>query len=280
MHSRKQSGKPDLARAFVDGMRAAKHLRNVCDSELDGSPNKGAKKKICKLATIFEECVLKGSRAANMGYAVDARYNEEFGHTSLEDLDKLASPSGGAASACATAEKQPRSRSLFRVEDTTESRPNLRVKLRKIGLVDVPQPKHGREYTPLEATEILLDLREKCKKVQLKPIINAWIEQKYIPIQYIALNDRFKEARDRQNAGEEWKDFVQPWNNVGRPKYASVADTERFAMSIVGDDQAQSEDAIENFVHEQKRKKRAARNMVRSVLVCVDVSLLCALQTC
>ena len=226
MHSRKQSGKPDLARAFVDGMRAAKHLRNVCDSELDGSPNKGAKKKICKLATIFEECVLKGSRAANMGYAVDARYNEEFGHTSLEDLDKLASPSGGAASAFATAEKQPRSRSLFRVKDTTESRPNLRVKLRKIGLVDVPQPKHGREYTPLEATEILLDLREKCKKVQLKPIINAQSED------------------------------------------------------AVGDDQAQSEDAIENFVHEQKRKKRAARNMVRSVLVCVDVSLLCALQTC
>ena len=94
------------------------------------------------------------------------------------------------------------------------------------------------------------------------------------------MNDRFKEARDRQNAGEEWKDFVQPWNNVGRPKYASVADTERFAMSIVGDDQAQSEDVIENFVHEQKRKKRAGRNMVRSVLVCVDVSLLCALQTC
>ena len=162
MHSRKQSGKPDLARALVDGMRAAKHLRNVYESELDGSPNKGAKKKICKLATIFEECVLKGSRAANMGYAVDARYNEEFGHTSLEDLDKLASPSGGAASACATAEKQPRSRSLFRVEDTTESRPNLRVKLRKIGLVDVPLPKHGREYTPLEATEILLDLRKYC----------------------------------------------------------------------------------------------------------------------
>ena len=75
------------------------HLRDVCDSELDGSPNKGAKKKICKLATIFEECVLKGSRAANMGYAVDRRYNEEFGHTSLEDLDKLASPTGGAASA-------------------------------------------------------------------------------------------------------------------------------------------------------------------------------------
>ena len=80
------------------------HLRDVCDSELDGSPNKGAKKKICKLATIVEECVHKGSRAANMGYAVDARYKTKFGNTSLEDLDELASPSGGAASACATIE--------------------------------------------------------------------------------------------------------------------------------------------------------------------------------
>ena len=114
------------------------HLRDVCDSELDGSPNKGAKKKICKLATIVEECVHKGSRAANMGYAVDARYKTKFGNTSLEDLDELASPSGGAASARATTEKLPRTRSLFATDDTAMSRPDLRTKLRKIGLEDAP----------------------------------------------------------------------------------------------------------------------------------------------
>ena len=280
MLSRKKSGKPELAGALVDASRVAKHLRNVCDNELDGSPNKGAKKKICKLATFVEECVLKGSRAANMQYAVHARYKEKFGKTSLEDLDELSSPSGGVASACSTTEKRPPSRSLFDTDETTVSRRNLRVKLQKIGDVDVPLPQHGHEYTALEATEILVDLRKKWPNVQLRPIITAWIKQQYIPITYVPMNKRVNEAETRRNAGEDLKDFVQPWNNVGRPKYASVADTERFAMSIVGDDQAQSAHAIEKFVHEQKRKKRAARNMVRSVLACVDVSLLCALKTC
>ena len=46
------------------------------------------------LATLYFHLYLgvsrtRGCTAANMGYAVDARYQEEFGNTSLEDLDKL-----------------------------------------------------------------------------------------------------------------------------------------------------------------------------------------------
>ena len=70
------------------GEASAKRLRQhatwdggTLHSALDGSPNKGANKKICKLATIVQERMLKGSRAANMGYDVEARYKAELGNT-------------------------------------------------------------------------------------------------------------------------------------------------------------------------------------------------------
>ena len=128
-------------------MRVAKHLRNVCDSMQPGMAEPCTARWMARRTRVlirryaswqlsFRSACSKGHelRTWDMMLKRDTRRN----WATPDDPDELASPSGGAASARATTEKLPRTRSLFATDDTAMSRPDLRTKLRKIGLEDAP----------------------------------------------------------------------------------------------------------------------------------------------
>ena len=63
-------------------------MRQLAQSELDGSPNKGPKKQLKVLADALDRTIETGASTANMGHAVKARYKGMFGGKPLDDLDK------------------------------------------------------------------------------------------------------------------------------------------------------------------------------------------------
>jgi hypothetical protein len=97
-------------------------------------------------------------------------------------------------------------------------------------------PQFGNQYTPEEATQILLDFKR--KKVQIKSIIKECIANQYIPIEWSAMNDRVNNALKHENAGSNFVEFVRPWGESGRPNLANIAQTgdERKAENRTGDE--------------------------------------------
>ena len=73
------------APAYVDQKRVAAQMRQLAESQLDGSPNKGPKKKLKALADALDCTIETGASGPNTGHAVKARYKDLFGKH-LEDF--------------------------------------------------------------------------------------------------------------------------------------------------------------------------------------------------
>jgi hypothetical protein len=108
--------------------------------------------------------------------------------------------------------------------------------MRRLGHVDAAAPQFGNQYTPEEATQILLDFKR--KNLQIKPIMEEWIANHYIPIEWSAMNDRVNNALKHENAGSNFVEFVRRRGESGRPNLPSTAQTgdERKAENRTGDE--------------------------------------------
>ena len=244
-------------------------MRELAENELEDSPNKGPKKKLTMLADVLERTIESGASAANMGYAVRERYKDMFGGQPLEDVSMLDNTDDALASAQKTVRKKAACRSLFGDGDQKQEPRHLRVRLRRVGDVDVPAPGNGAVYTPMEATTILLGFKRQThpKKIQIKPIIKEWIANKQIPIGWSAMNDRVNIALKHEDNGGNLHDVVRGWNQDGRPKIASVSQAEAFASENVGHDRALDLNDVTAFVNASKKNQRIQRGEVVSTLV-------------
>jgi hypothetical protein len=121
----------------------------LAESEMDGSPNKGAEKKLKVLADALD-------RTINLGHPVQTRYKNMFGGEPLEDLDMMEHAHDVVASAKKTPRKPSTCRSPFAASEQEKEPRFLRVRLLKIENVDAAL-QYGNLYTPEEATRILLD---------------------------------------------------------------------------------------------------------------------------
>ena len=137
MHHRRPPNKPEQAQAYVDQKRVVAHMRELAENELEDSPNKGPKKKLTMLADVLERTIESGASAANMGYAVRERYKDMFGGQPLEDVSMLDNTDDALASAQKTVRKKAACRSLFGDGDQKQEPRHLRVRLRRVGDVDV-----------------------------------------------------------------------------------------------------------------------------------------------
>jgi len=99
MHHRKPPKKADQAQAYVDQKLVAEHMRQLAQSELDDSPNKGPKKQLKVLADALDRTIETGASTADMGHAVEARYKGMFGGKPLDDLDMMEQAHDAVASA-------------------------------------------------------------------------------------------------------------------------------------------------------------------------------------
>jgi hypothetical protein len=75
------------------------NTRQLAQSELDGSPNKGPKKQLKVLADALDRTIETGASTADMGHAVEARYKGMFGGKPLDDLDMMEQAHDAVASA-------------------------------------------------------------------------------------------------------------------------------------------------------------------------------------
>ncbi len=103
------------------------------------------------LADAPDRTIGTGASAANMGHAVRTRYKGMFGGKPLEDLDMMEHAHDVVASATRTPRKPSISRSLFGASEQQEEPRFLRVRLRRMGNMDVAAPQLGNLYTPEEA---------------------------------------------------------------------------------------------------------------------------------
>ena len=158
-----------------------------------------------------------------MGHAAQARYRGMFGGKPLEDLDMMEHAHDVVASATKTLRKPSTSRSLFGASGQEEIWRFQRVRMRRLGHVDAAAPQFGNQYTPEEATQILLDFKR--KNLQIKPIMEEWIANHYIPIEWSAMNDRVNNALKHENAGSNFVEFVRRRGESGRPNLPSTAQT-------------------------------------------------------
>jgi len=74
MHHRKPPKKADQAQAYVDQKLVSEHMRQLAQSELDGSPNKGPKKQLKVLADALDRTIETGASASNMQLARTAMH--------------------------------------------------------------------------------------------------------------------------------------------------------------------------------------------------------------
>ena len=95
VHHRKPPKKADQVQAYVDQKLVAEHMRQLAESELDGSPNKRRK---C-FADALDRTIETGASTADMGHAVEARYKGMFGGKPLDDLDMMEQAHDAVASA-------------------------------------------------------------------------------------------------------------------------------------------------------------------------------------
>lgn len=249
--------KPEQAAAYVDMKRVQAHMRDICERELDGSPNKGPRKKLKVLSDLLGRATNMGARAAKMGHAVEARYQQQFGGKPLEDIEMMETPVHALPISTSTPRKIIAARSLFDTDQDKAQPRQMRVRLRKIGDCDVPEPANGHQFGAMEATQILMKFKK--NKVQIKPIIQAWIHQGYIPIKWSAMNDRVNLAlKNEGNLAAVSRD----WHHVGPSKIASIEEIEQWAADSVGHDRSVGLPVVKQFLNDQKRQKAIFRGEV------------------
>ena len=235
-----------------------------------GSPQKGRRKKLQKIAEHLNALADAGARAAKIPLGVDVRYKETRSQVQ-RGLD-FSDVSSDAPSASKTAQKPSFMEECLERKKKNTPRPMCLVTPSKLQIDDilVDLPANGEEYTPREAIDILLQLEQEHPGKILRHIRVEFCERGLVPMSEDGLKRRVQKARDLVTKGLDLDrhGVFRPWGDTGRTPLASVASLEQWALKTATNDKVVGRSDVVQHLNEEKTSRKLAMGYV-SALFCV-----------
>jgi hypothetical protein len=238
----------------------------VDDAEWAGSPQKGHRRKLQKIADHLHVLADAGARAAKIPQGVDVRYKEARSHVQ-RGLD-FSHVTSDVASASKTAQKKSFMQECL---ERKQSKPFCALLPSKLQVDNdfVDLPDNGEEYTPREAITILLQLEKDDPGKSLKHIRTIWSDRGLVPVSEEGLKRRVQKARKLVASGLDCEvhGAFRPWGDTGRTSLACLASLEEWAENSATNDKVLGRTDVVQHLNDTKIERKLAMGFVSSLLL-------------